>query len=61
MYKICINKPLFYRELLILQIPDNRRIMKIHIPSSAFLANINAFIKRFDFADSEVLHILGLT
>lgn len=31
--------------------------MRIHIPNSAFLGNINAFIKGSDFSDSEVLHI----
>ncbi|MEN9920307.1 MAG: hypothetical protein RL538_200 [Candidatus Parcubacteria bacterium] len=31
--------------------------MKIHIPNSAFLGNLNAFIKRADFSDSSTLYI----
>jgi anti-sigma regulatory factor (Ser/Thr protein kinase) len=31
--------------------------MKIHIPNSAFLGNINAFIKGSDFSNPEVLYI----
>ena len=31
--------------------------MRIHIPNSAFLGNINAFIKGSDFSDPKVLHI----